>query len=111
MKRQLNSSRTLKWLERNSLENDSCRRYVEKLCKIQFRFELYKISVYKDLGECLWITYSGYSYVIFIDKENIVLKVLEQKIICNNNNYHELNKIFYGDTCWYECLSWIKNKF
>ena len=40
-----------------------------------------------------------------------ILKVFEKNTNQKNKDrYHLLDKYFTGDSCWYECLSWIKNR-
>ena len=110
MKRDVNSTRSKKWLRRNSLDNEFCREYVDRLCNTQFEFDKYTFGVFNGADTALYITYGLHSYVIFADAENINLKMMEK----NSNkvkkeNYHEL-KTFYGDNCWFECLFWIKKR-
>ena len=110
MKRNPNSSRSIKWIERNSLNNESCKRYVEKLC-ISMNFEYFKIGEYDIEEQALWITYGLYSYIIEVDKDDISLKVFESnKNQKEEMRYHIMQKRFNGDSCWYECLTWIKNR-
>ena len=110
MVRNPNSTRSKKWIERNSLNNESCRRHVEKICKIN-GFEYFKFGEYDCEEQSLWVTYGLYSYVIEIDKEKIYLKVFEKNTNQKNKDrYHLLDKYFTGDSCWYECLNWIKNR-
>ena len=110
MKRNPNSSRSIRWVKRNSLNNESCKRYVEKLCK-SMNFEYFKFGEYDCEEQALWITYGLYSYIIEVNKEEICLKVFEENTNQKNKTkYHLLEKYFSGDTCWYECLNWIKKR-
>lgn len=111
LKRDCNSFRSLKWIQRNSLDNPSCVSYVVRLCEIEFGFSNFDIKPFDNEDNSLWLSYGLYSYIIGIDKDNICLKVLEK----NTNNihkdrYHLLNKTFVGDACWYECFGWIKKR-
>jgi hypothetical protein len=110
VKRNPNSTRSVKWIERNSLNNPSCERYVKSLIDNHFEFKTYKINEYDTTEKALWVTYGCFSYIIEIDKDNISLKVLEQNIGTSKNKYHLLKKNFSGDSCWYDCLSWIKDR-
>lgn len=108
MKRDCNSVRSKKWINRNSLENDFCKEYVDNLCSIHFNFNIYNFGVYKEFGNSLYINYGIHNYIIYIDKNDICLKLLEK----NKNsefNYHFINS-YFGDNCWYECLNWIKKR-
>ena len=108
MKRSPNSSRSIKWIVRNSLNNDNCKRYVEKLC-IFLSFKYFKFGEYDSEEQALWITYGTKSYIVEIDKENICLKILERNnYFSDKDRYYLLDKFFTGDNCWYECLNWIK---
>lgn len=109
MKRQLGSSRTNKWLKRNSLNQDTCCSYVVSLCENHFKFDKFKIDMFNNISKALWITYGLYSYVIFVDEKEINLLVLENLIIDNNNKYREVKR-FNGDACWYNCFTWIINR-
>lgn len=111
MKRNLQSNRSKKWIERNSLNNPECERYVRKLCDSYFELPIYKIGEYDSDEKALWITYGCFSYIIEVDRKNVNLKVFESKNHSKGNNYHVLKKTFVGDTCWYESLSWVKNKY
>ena len=74
-------------------------------------FECFNFTEYDCEEQALWITYGLYSYIIEVDKENIVLKVFEKDTNHNDKTrYHILNKVFFGDSCWYECLNWVKNR-
>ena len=109
MKRDTNSTRSRKWFTRNCLDNEFCKEYVDNLCSTHFGFNRYKFGVFNGDLTALYITYGLYSYVIFADRDNINLKVMEKNSNENKNRYHELRN-FYGDNCWYECLSWIKRR-
>lgn len=100
----------MKWIKRNSLNYESCCNYVSSLCEIVFNFENFKIELFKDDEKALWITYGLHSYIIFASDTEINLVVLEENTGKQGyNKYHKL-KMFNGDTCWYNCLSWIKNR-
>lgn len=104
------SSRSLKWINRYSLNNNLCVENVVSMCKYVFNFETFKISNYKD-SAALWLTYGTKSYIAFISTENVCIEVLEKNI--NNaldNKYHKINKIFFGESCWYNFLLWVKNR-
>lgn len=111
MKRNHNSLRSQKWLQRNSLNNSSCISYVLKLCEIEFEFSNFDIKPFDSDDNSLWLSYGLYSYVIGVDKDNICLKVLERNTNdSRKDRYHLLKKKFFGDACWYDCLDWIKNR-
>lgn len=110
MKRNPNSTRSVKWVERNSLNNPSCEGYVRNLIDNHFKFEIYKIGEYNSSEKALWITYGSFSYIIEVNPDNVCLDVLEQNTNTNKNKYHLLKKKFNGDSCWYDCLSWIKDR-
>lgn len=111
MKRNCNSSRSQKWISRNSLNNPLCVSYVNKLCSIQFEFTNFDFKPYDKESDALWITYGIHSYIIEIDEDLVGLKVFEKN--CNSSTkdrYHLLDKNFFGDSCWYDCFYWIKNR-
>jgi hypothetical protein len=108
MQRTANSARSKKWLNRNRLDNDFCKEYVDSLCKQKFSSTEYSFATYNGDSTALYITSNLHSYMIFVDEEYICLKLMEENTK-ESNRYHEL-KIFYGDNCWIECLSYIKNR-
>ena len=110
MKRNPNSTRSMKWIERNSLNNPSCERYVRSLIENHFEFNSYKINEYDSDEKALWVTYGCFSYIIEVDTFNICLKILEKDFDSKKDKYHLLKKNFSGDTCWFDCLSWIKDR-
>lgn len=111
MKRSCNSLRSQKWIQRNSLDNDSCVLYVSRLCEIEFEFSNFDIKPFDSEKNSLWISYGLYSYIIGIDENSVCLKILEKNTNdIRKDRYHLLRKRFYGDSCWYECFDWIKNR-
>ena len=111
MKRKTNSVRSIKWIHRNSLNNENCEEYVRNLCKVNFGFTQFDIKEFENYGTCLWITYGLYSYIIYISVDDVCLRLLEKKINSSNKDkYYDVDKIFFGDCCWYECLRWIKKR-
>ena len=110
MERNPNSIRSMKWVKRNSLNNPSCERYIRSLIENYFNFQFYEIREYDSNEMALWITYGCFSYIIEVDSENVNLKILERNSKGMKDRYHLLKKNFVGDTCWFECLSWIKNR-
>lgn len=110
IQRKVNSFRSLKWIKRNSLNYESCCDYVVSLCKDYFKFNNFKIDLFNDDENALWITYGLNSYIIFVSKENVSLMLFEKdKNNIKQDKYHYFKK-FTGDACWYNCLSWIKNR-
>lgn len=110
MKRKSNSTRSVKWLKRNSLGNPSCERYVRCLIENHFEFDIYEINETDSTNKVLRITYGCFSYIIETDDNDICLKVLEKNTNTEKDKYHLLKKKFYGDACWYNCLDWIKTR-
>ena len=111
MKREINSSRSIRWIKRNSLNYKSCEEYVLSLCKSVFNFKEYTINEYEEDEKALWLTYGLYSYIIFVSCDDINLKVLEKnKLKKNKDNYYHEIRAFNGDSCWINCLNWIKNR-
>ena len=96
MKKNILSNRSLKFLERNDLENESVRDYVVSLLENFFLIKDYDFKQ-TNYGLGLFIK----DYVLYIDKEYIELKVFY------NNT---LLKTFLGDSCWFQALKFIKQK-
>ena len=96
MKKNILSNRSLKFLERNDLENESAREYVVSLLENFFLIKNYDFKQ-TNYGLGLFIK----DYVLYIDKEYIELKVFY------NNT---LLKTFLGDSCWFQALKFIKQK-
>lgn len=96
MKKNILSNRSLKFLERNDLKNETVRNYVISLLENFFLIEDYDFKQ-TDYGLGLFIK----DYVLYIDKEYIELKVFY------NNT---LLKTFLGDSCWFQALKFIKKK-
>ena len=65
MKRNPNSTRSVKWIERNSLNNPSCERYVRSLIDNHFEFKTYKINEYDTTEKAL-----GYLWLLFLYNRN-----------------------------------------
>lgn len=110
MRRNPNSTRSLRWIERNSLSNPSCANYVTSLLNNRFGMSTYKIAEYDTEEPALWITYGLFSYILKIDSDNICIKVLEQRVGNTKDRYHTITKTFSGDSCWYECFLWITKR-
>lgn len=109
MIRDTNSKRSQKWFARNNLDDDLCMEYVNDLCEIHFGFKDYTFALF-DETMALYISYGLYSYVIYADRFETCLKLLEiNSNKHDKNRYHKL-KVFFGDSCWFECLSWIKKR-
>lgn len=96
MKKNILSNRSLKFLERNDLENESAKDYVVSLLENFFLIKDYDFKQ-TNYGLGLFIK----DYVLYIDKEYIELKVFY------NNT---LLKTFLGDSCWFQALKFIKQK-
>lgn len=96
MKKNIYSKRSLNFLQRNDLNNEAAREYVESLLENFFSITNYRIEptnygiglLYKD-------------YILYIDKEYIELKVLYKNHIV---------KTFVGDSCWFQAIKFIKQK-
>ena len=96
MKKNILYNRSLKFLERNDLENESAKDYVVSLLENFFLIKDYDFKQ-TNYGLGLFIK----DYVLYIDKEYIELKVFY------NNT---LLKTFLGDSCWFQALKFIKQK-
>ena len=110
MERNKLSTRSIKWINRYSLDNPLCVENVLSMCKYIFNFTTFKVDNYKGVP-ALWLTYGTKSYVAYISTENINIEVLEKNT--NNyfgNNYHKIDKFFFGESCWYKFLYWVKNR-
>lgn len=104
------SARSKKWINRYSLNNPLCVDNVLSMCECIFNFITFKISDYKNIP-ALWITYGTKSYIAYISIDNICIEVLEKNINTNSDNYyHKIQKTFFGESCWYNFLSWVKNR-
>jgi hypothetical protein len=79
------------------------------LCSKYFEFSTYQICEFGS-EKTLRINYGGTPYIIQLDTDGICLQVLEHSNT-EKERYHTLNKRFTGDSCWFECLSWIKEKY
>lgn len=96
MKKNSLSNRSLKFLERNELDNCSVRDYVISLLE---NFFLIKDYDFKQTEYGLGLKLQN--YILCIDKEYIELKVFQ------NDN---LIKTFLGDGCWFQAIKFIKEK-
>jgi hypothetical protein len=112
-RRNPDSSRSQKWLKRNSLENPSCEEYVRNLCE-NMGFTLYDIKSFSFKHKALYITYGIDSYIISVSQDDMALTIMEQNTVGANKNkdrwHRMIDRIFYGDSCWYDCLMWIKKR-
>lgn len=107
MKRDCNSMRSVKWLERNELGNPNCEQYVRNLCIYEFEFDDFKIDTFELNRKALYITYEGIRYVICASRKDVGLVILEER---GERSYMRLfGHEAYGDKCWHECLTKIKN--
>lgn len=96
MKKNILSNRSLKFLERNDLNNEEAKNYVISLLENFFLIKNYEFKQTK-YGLSLFIK----GYTLCIDKEYI-----ELKLFYNNS----LIKTFLGDSCWFQALKFIKQK-
>lgn len=111
MKRNIESFRSQKWLLRNSLNNPSCVSYVHDLCEIQFGLTNFDIKPFNNGENSLWLQSGLNFYIVTIDTQEVCLMVLERNTDGQNKDkYHLLPTRFTGDSCWFRCLNWIKNK-
>lgn len=85
MKRNPNSNRSKRWIERNCLSSEKCVSYVKELC------EAYNIK-YKISNGKLFVDIDKDSYRVYPDYENIC-------IISVNKKTGE-KKRYDGDSCW-----------
>lgn len=110
MERNKLSTRSIKWINRYSLNNPICVENVLSMCECIFSFITFKIGEYK--GEnALWLTYGTKSYIAYISTEKVCIEVLEKNInSISDNHYHKIEKIFFGESCWYNFLFWVKNR-
>ena len=96
MKKNILSNRSLKFLERNDLENESAKDYVVSLLENFFLIKDYDFKQ-TNYGLGLFIK----DYVLYIDKEYIELKVFYKD---------NLLKTFSGDSCWFQAIKFIKER-
>ena len=85
MKRNPNSNRSKRWIERNNLSSENCASYVKNLC------EAYGLE-YKISGDKLFVDVDGISYRVYPDYGNV-------RIVAVNRNNGE-KKFYDGDSCW-----------
>ena len=96
MKKNSLSNRSLKFLERNDLNNFNVKTYVISLLENFFVIKNYDFKQTK-YGLGLFIK----DYALCVDKEYI-----ELKLFYKNN----LIQTFLGDSCWFQALKFIKQK-
>lgn len=109
MKRNSESRRSRKWVARNNLDNLLCREYVESLCRTYFSPDSYNFGNYNGQTS-LYFAYGLQSYVLFVDEEAVSLVLLEKNTDnSNKDKYHKI-KEFNGDSCWFECLLWVRKR-
>ena len=89
--------RSVKFIERNNLENEKVKNYVISLIEDVFKINNYYFKKHQKYGMCLCIQ----DYMFFLDKEFIELKLLKK---------NKIEHIFCGDSCWYQGLKYIKGK-
>lgn len=97
MKKNNLSARSIKFIERNSLDTKKVRNYVISLMENVFEIKNYCFKDYKNYGICLFIN----DYTLCLDKDFVELKLLNKDKIVNT---------FYGDSCWYQSLKYLKGK-
>lgn len=85
MKRNPNSNRSKKWIERNCLSSEKCVAYIKELC------DAYGVR-YRISNDKLFVDIGGESYRVYMDYENIC-------IISVNKKTGE-KKWYDGDSCW-----------
>lgn len=96
MKKTPLSIRSIRFIERNNLENEKVKNYVTSLIENVFKINEYCFKIHEVYGTCLCVN----NYIFFLDKKYIELKLLkEEKVI----------KLFYGDSCWYQGLKYLKD--
>lgn len=83
MIRSTKSNRSVKWLKRNSLQNNKCVEYIKNLCYF------YGLD-FKQENNCIFI--SGYK--LYVD-ENLICVIFE------NNG---ITKKYYNDSCWIDAI-------
>ena len=85
MKRNPNSNRSKKWIERNCLSSEKCVSYIKDIC------ETYNLE-YKISNDKLFVNADGISYRVYPDYENVC-------IIAVNRESGQKKK-YEGDSCW-----------
>lgn len=96
MKKNVFSNRSIKFLERNDLNNCEVKDYVISLLENLFLIKNYE---FKQTNYGLGLKVDN--YILCIDK-----KYVELKVFYNNN----LIKTFLGDSCWFQAIKFIKKK-
>ena len=89
MKRNPNSNRSKRWIDRNRPSSDKCASYIKDLC------EAYDLK-YKISGDKLFVDANGISYRVYLDYENIC-------IISVNKTTGE-KRWYEGDSCWVDFI-------
>ena len=104
----MNSNRTKKCLQRNSLNNPMRVDYIFGLCEAVFDFDKYKIMRYYDIEEAFFITYGTRSYIAYVNNDTACINVLEK--YKDRDEYFDTEMIFGSDQPWFDFLLWVKNR-
>lgn len=96
MKKNILSKRSIRFLERNDLNNYEVKNYIISLLENFFLIRDYEFKLTK-----YGLSLNVQNYVLCIDKEYIELKVFYND---------KLIKTFLGDSCWFQALKFIKEK-
>lgn len=103
MKRQSSSSRSLKWIQRNSLDNVACLEYVKDLCSNIFNFDKFEIIRNENSEMGLRISYKGKEFEIKTNKEDVCLNLYD----ISDDIRVRSKTVFTGDSCWFSCFEWM----
>ena len=89
MKRNPNSSRSKRWIERNHPSSEKCASYIKDLC------EAYHLK-YKISGDKLFVDANGISYRVYLDYDNVCIIAI--------NRSTGGKKWYEGDSCWVDFM-------
>lgn len=103
MRRDKNSSHSIKFVLRNSLNYENCRNYVQKLCDEMFEIKNYEFKPFINDEICLSIKQFSCEYKIYLDSEFIELKLIKS----NTSVTDKLIRRFTKDGCWFEALKFL----
>lgn len=107
MKRNIDSERSKKWLNRNSLDNISCVSYLKNLVRSYFDFYSFEIKPYNNIDFALWLGIETKMYIIYPCLDIVGLIMLER----NDKNEDTIIDIpLFGDMCWINMLDYIEEE-
>lgn len=106
MQRDKNSNRSRKWVLRNSLQNQGCIDYVNRLCN-SYSIEKYRIDEFKDDEPALFVETRQGILILTIDLENIWVQSYRRNFK-NSEEYCDVPAMhFESDTCWKKGIEWV----